>query len=91
MATQTPADQPGEHRDSRKAMTLRLPPHLMQDLKLAALFTGKTANEIVTNLVAEYVTSPQARSVIASAMTERAQQQYGEALATLAETEEQSP
>jgi predicted DNA-binding protein len=65
-------------------MPLRLPPELHQDLRMLALFTGRSVNEIVTGLVSDYMAG-EGRILIERGMTERAKGNYREALAKLAE------
>jgi predicted DNA-binding protein len=68
----------------RKAIPLRLPPELHQDLRMLALFTGQSVNEIVTGLISDFMAA-NGRELIERGMTARAQAGYREALDKLAE------
>jgi hypothetical protein len=65
-------------------MPLRLPPDMHQDLRMLALFTGRSVNDIITSLVAEYLDGP-GRELIERGMTARAKASYKDALDKLAE------
>jgi hypothetical protein len=71
-------------RTERKAMPVRLPEDQHRDLKMAALFTGRSVNDIISGLVGEYLAGP-GREAIERGMTARAQDRYREALDKLAE------
>jgi len=71
-------------RTERKAMPVRLPPDMHQDLRMLALFTGRSVNDIITGLVGDYLAGP-GREVIERGMTARAQATYKGALDKLAE------
>jgi hypothetical protein len=68
----------------RKAMPVRMPPDMHQDLRMLALFTGKSVNEIIVGLVGDYLAGP-GRELIESGMTRRAKATYRDALDKLAE------
>jgi hypothetical protein len=68
----------------RKAMPVRLPPDMHQDLRMLALFSGRSVNDIITGLVGDYLAGP-GREVIERGMTARAQATYKDALDKLAE------
>lgn len=65
-------------------MPVRLPPDMHQDLRMLALFTGRSVNEIITSLIGDYLAGP-GREEIARGMTARAQATYKDALDKLAE------
>jgi hypothetical protein len=71
-------------RTERKAMPVRLPPDMHQDLRMLALFTGRSVNEIITGLVGDYLAGP-GRELIEQGMTSRAKATYKDALDKLAE------
>jgi hypothetical protein len=71
-------------RTERKAMPVRLPPDMHQDLRMLALFTGQSVNEIITGLVGDYLAGP-GRELIERGMTTRAKARYKDALDKLAE------
>jgi hypothetical protein len=71
-------------RTERKAMPVRLPPDMHQDLRMLALFTGRSVNDIITGLVGDYLAGP-GRELIERGMTARAQATYKDALDKLAE------
>ena len=68
----------------RKAMPIRMPPDMHQDLRMLALFTGKSVNEIVLGLIGDYLAGT-GRELIESGMTNRAKATYKDALDKLAE------
>jgi predicted DNA-binding protein len=68
----------------RKAMPVRLPPDMHQDLRMLALFTGRSVNEIITGLIGDYLAGP-GREEIERGMTARAKADYKDALDKLAE------
>jgi hypothetical protein len=68
----------------RKTIPVRLPADTHQELKLLALFTGRSVNDIITELVSEYLAGP-GREAIEHGMTARAATNYKEALDKLAE------
>jgi hypothetical protein len=71
-------------RKERKPIPIRLPVDMHQELKLLSLFTGRSINEIMTELVDGYLAG-QGRELIERGMTARAQATYGDALDKLAE------
>ncbi len=71
-------------RTERKAMPVRMPPDMHQDLRMLALFTGKSVNDIITGLVGDYLAGP-GRELIERGMTARAKKNYKDALDKLAE------
>jgi hypothetical protein len=71
-------------RKERKALLLRLPPDMHLDLRMLALFTDQSVNEIITSLVGDYLGGP-GRELIERGMTARAQASYKDALDKLAE------
>lgn len=68
----------------RKSMPVRLPEDQHRDLKIAALFTGRSVNDILTGLVSDYLAGP-GREAIESGMTARAKDRYPRALDKLAD------
>lgn len=65
-------------------MPVRLPPDMHQDLRMLALFTGRSVNDIITELVSDHLAG-RGRELIERGMTERAQANYKDALDKLAE------
>ena len=68
----------------RKMIPVRLPTDMHQELKMLALFTGRSVNDIVTELVSAHLSGP-GREAIERGMTERATSRYKNALDKLAE------
>jgi predicted DNA-binding protein len=68
----------------RKTIPVRLPADMHQELKLLALFTGRSVNDIITELVSAHLAGP-GREEIEHGMTARAATTYKEALDKLAE------
>jgi hypothetical protein len=68
----------------RKAIPVRLPADMHQEIKLLALFTGRSINDIITELVREHLAGP-GRGAIEHGMTMRAVTNYKDALDKLAE------
>lgn len=68
----------------RKMIPVRLPAEMHQELKLLALFTGRSVNDIITELVSAHLAGP-GRQAIEHGMTMRAATNYKDALAKLAE------
>jgi predicted DNA-binding protein len=68
----------------RKTIPVRLPPEMHQELKLLALFTGRSVNDIITELVRAHLAGP-GREAIEEGMTARAVTTYKDALDKLAE------
>jgi hypothetical protein len=65
-------------------MPVRMPPDMHQDLRMLALFTGQSVNEIIVGLVGEYLAG-EGRELIERGMTSRAKATYKDALNKLAE------
>lgn len=68
----------------RKTIPVRLPGDVHQELKLLALFTGRSINDIVTELVRVHLAGP-GHEAIERGMTARAATNYKDALDKLAE------
>jgi predicted DNA-binding protein len=68
----------------RKTIPVRLPPEMHQEVKLLALFTGRSINEVITELVRAHLAGP-GREAIEEGMTARAVTNYKDALDKLAE------
>lgn len=68
----------------RKTIPVRLPADMHQELKLLALFTGRSVNDIITELVRGHLAGP-GREAIEHGMTTRAVTNYKDALDKLAE------
>jgi hypothetical protein len=68
----------------RKMIPVRLPVDMHQELKLLALFTGRSVNDIITELVSAHLAGS-GREEIERGMTMRAETNYKEALDKLAE------
>ncbi|MGB8096893.1 MAG: hypothetical protein WCF17_07035 [Terracidiphilus sp.] len=68
----------------RKTIPVRLPPEMHQEVKLLALFTGRSVNEVITELVRAHLAGP-GREAIEEGMTARAVTNYKDALDKLAE------
>jgi HicB family len=68
----------------RKTIPVRLPPEMHQEIKLLALFTGRSINEVITELVRVHLAGP-GREAIEEGMTKRAVTTYKDALDKLAE------
>ena len=68
----------------RKTIPVRLPADMHQELKLLALFTGRSVNDIITELVRVHLAGP-GREAIEHGMTTRAVTDYKDALDKLAE------
>jgi hypothetical protein len=68
----------------RKMIPVRLPADMHQELKMLALFTGRSVNDIVTELVSAHLAGP-GREAIERGMTARAATKYKDALDKLAE------
>jgi predicted secreted protein len=68
----------------RKMIPVRLPADTHQELKMLALFTGRSVNDIVTELIDAHLAGP-GREAIERGMTERAVTRYKDALDKLAE------
>jgi predicted DNA-binding protein len=68
----------------RKTIPVRLPPEMHQEIKLLAAFTGRSINDIITELVRAYLAGP-GREAIEEGMTARAVTTYKDALDKLAE------
>ncbi len=62
---------------------VRLPTDMHQELKMLALFTDRSVNDIVTELVSAHLSGPAVRR--SYAMTARAATKYRDALDKLAE------
>jgi hypothetical protein len=63
---------------------VRLPVDMHQELKLLALFTDRSVNDIITELVSTHLAGP-GRQAIEHGMTMRAATNYKDALDKLAE------
>ena len=63
----------------RKTIPVRLPADMHQEIKLLALFTGRSVNDIITELVRAHLAGP-GREAIEEGMTTRAETNYKEAL-----------
>jgi hypothetical protein len=68
----------------RKTIPVRLPTEMHQELKLLALFTRRSVNDIITELVRAHLAGP-GREAIEAGMTTRAVTTYKDALDKLAE------
>ena len=68
----------------RKTIPVRLPVDLHQEIRLLALFTGRSVNDIITELVRTHLAGP-GREAIEEGMTTRAVTTYKDALDKLAE------
>ena len=68
----------------RKTIPVRLPPEMHQEIKLLALFTSRSVNDIITELVRVHLAGP-GREAIEEGMTTRAVTTYKDALDKLAE------
>lgn len=68
----------------RKTIPVRLTPEMHQEMKLLALFTGRSVNDIITELVRAHLAGP-GREAIEEGMTTRAVTTYKDALDKLAE------
>ena len=68
----------------RKTIPVRLPADMHQEIKLLALFTGRSVNDIITELVRAHLAGP-GREAIEHGMTTRAVTNYKDALDKLAE------
>lgn len=68
----------------RKTIPVRLPPEMHQEIKLLALFTGRSINDVITELVRAHLAGP-GREAIEEGMTARAATTYKDALDKLAE------
>jgi HicB-like protein involved in pilus formation len=68
----------------RKSIPVRLPPEMHQEIKLLALFTGRSVNDIITELIRAHLAGP-GREAIEEGMTTRAVTTYKDALDKLAE------
>ena len=68
----------------RKTIPVRLPAEMHQEIKLLALFTGRSVNDIITELVRAHLAGP-GREAIEEGMTTRAVTTYKDALDKLAE------
>jgi hypothetical protein len=67
----------------RKTIPVRLTPEMHQEVKLLALFTGRSVNDIITELVRAHLAGP-GREAIEEGMTTRAVTTYKDALDKLA-------
>ena len=68
----------------RKTIPVRLPPEMHLEIKLLALFTSRSVNDIITELVRVHLAGP-GREAIEEGMTTRAVTTYKDALDKLAE------
>jgi hypothetical protein len=67
----------------QRAITVRLPDDLHQQLREYVLFCGTSANDLVVGLVRDFLDGP-GRQRVADGMTARARERYGPALDALA-------